>query len=196
MAIISTLINKGSPLNYCRKLLLIASVITVFSGTSGIAIAAQENPNDRPSKVSGEGSLQWTNQVTGRTMQVPGGWSVSMSLVNHRVFTLFHEDMSGAEITICYEETTDELERYVADMLKIYPQRHIKITDSDFTKADAITFWLADGEIENEADKRFRTVISKKDGRMWIISANFPLWMLYKKTDLDDLIGDISLTAF
>ncbi|MDU3784039.1 MAG: hypothetical protein E7G42_01380 [Serratia marcescens] len=195
MAIISTQNNKKSPLNYCRNLLLIASVITVFSGTPSIAIAAQENPDDSSSKVSGEGSLQWTNQVTGKTIQVPKGWSVSMSLVNDRVFTLFHEDMSGAEITICYEETTDELERYVHDMLKLYPQRHIKITISDFANTDALTFWLADGEMENESDKRFRTVIYKKDGRMWITSANIPSWMFYTKTDLSDLIGDISFSA-
>lgn len=190
-------IKNKSPLKYLRGFLLISSALIAFASIPKMSVAAQGNAVSQDLNVSSEKSITWTNQDTGRSIEIPSGWTISMSLKNNRIFTLFHDDMSGAEITIYHEDTTDDVETYSVDALKVYSQQHIKINDSHFSKVDEVTFWFVDGEIENDPSERFTSVIHKKDEHMWVVAANFPLWTLQggKNRGINTLLGAISWTV-
>lgn len=190
-------IKNKSLLKYLRGFLLISSALIAFASIPKMSVAAQGNAVSQALNVSSEKSITWTNQDTGRSIEIPSGWTISMSLKNNRIFTLFHDDMSGAEITIYHENTTDDVETYSVDVLKVYSQQHIKINDSHFSKVDEVTFWFVNGEIENDPSECFTSVIHKKDEHMWIVAAKFPLWTLQggKNRGINTLLGAISWTV-
>jgi len=162
----------------CRSFFLMASVIIASTANPTISIAAQSNIPAKSLEHSKTKTFTWTNLDTKKTVEIPSGWTVTMSLHNNEIFTIFHETLSGAEITVYHEKTTDDVHAFAADMLKIYPKRHIEITQSEFYTADAGTFWLASGKVESEPNKQYEVAIHNKDGRMWLVSSLYPEWMM------------------
>ncbi len=194
MAISSTENKKKFSRNYCQSVLLIASVLigNAFTPATSLAVESDITATDKSNSISE--TFTWTNLYTKKTVEIPSGWTVTMSLQNNLVFTVFHEIFSGAEITLFHEKTTDDVHTYAADMLKVYPKRHIRINHTEFYKADTGTFWLASGKLESNPNMEYDVAIHNKDGRMWIVSSLYPEWIM-TNSDWSSVLSAVNNSA-
>lgn len=176
-----------------RKASVVAAALLAIAALTGTCVMADEH-DSQTDVLSTDMPLLWVNLDTHKTAGIPSGWTVQASFSGNQRFTLFHDEMSGAEITVNHEDTKDNLHSYVADMLKLYPKRHITITKSEFYEADVGSFWLASGKDDNAPDKILNIAIHSKEGRMWIIGQYFPEWM-ESNHEFNKLVSNISGTT-